>query len=221
MARGLIAVGVIAAIVAVLVLTSKPQATSEVKKPENDPKGPAVIAPVKIVLECEEFTPIETKGPDGREVLVVRTQSEGKTISFLEMPEKWIEECGLDKGDDALKGKPDLLPGRASYTFEAPRNDTFYINLRAKWADNCGDSVYVKIDDGEWYSLEDSNGMISEKNYRWAWHQLMVGGKPKGFELKQGKHTLYLGTREDGPCLDQWVITTEASMPVGEAAKKN
>jgi len=218
MVRGLVAAGVIAVVVLAIVLSSGSNAT---QNPNNGKPlkadGTAALAPAKMILECEETTTIDSKTPDGKEVLRVRTQSEGKAISFLEMPEEWIKECGFET---TLKGKPEQLPGRATWEFEAPRDDTYFLNLRARWADECGDSVYVKIDGGEWYSLEDSLGMIGKGNYRWAWHQLMVGGKPKGFELKQGNHTLYLGTREDGPCLDQWVLTTDAGVPVGEAAKK-
>ena len=220
MNRSLIMLVIIGVVVAVIVLTSKqetptPPTTGSGLTPDRG-SDITVLAPLKIVIECEDTTTIDAVGPNKEVALIVRTQNEGVPISFLEMPEDWIKHCGLEKDKDV----PGKLPGRASYDFEVSRDDTFYLNLLAKWADDCGKSVYVKLDDGEWYTIIDTNGFISEKSYRWAWHPLMPGGKPKGFVLKKGKHTLYLATREDGPCLDQWLLTTEASLPVGGPAKK-
>lgn len=227
--RGVIAFAVIAVLVAGVIFMGRSDArpndpthprpieteTYLEPVPTHAAKGP--VFPVKIILECEEPTTLEDKTPDGKTAVIkVGQQSEGALVRFLEMPDEWIKVCGFDK----VKGTAGSLPGKASYTFEAPRDDTYYINLRAKWLDNCGNSVWVKVDDGEYFNLEDENGKIEEKNFSWAWHQLFVAGKLKGFELKQGQHTLWLNTREDGPRLDQWVISTEATPPVGGPAKK-
>src|SRR4029077_15979236 len=102
-----------------------------------------------------------------------------------------------------------------SYEFEVPRKDTYYVYLRAKWRDDCGNSAWGRIDDDKWGNLEDQEVFISEKNFRWAWHALFESGAPKGYELTAGKHTLWFNVREDGPKLDQWLISTESSKPVG------
>jgi hypothetical protein len=112
------------------------------------------------------------------------------------------------------------LPGRASYEFEVPRKDIYYVYLRAKWRDDCGNSAWVRIDEDNWNNLEDEEGKIAEKNYKWAWHPLWVSGAPKGYELAAGKHTLWFNVREDGPKLDQWLISTEAQKPVGSDPMK-
>lgn len=217
--RGLIALIVIVVLALCVVLMAKTSAKPGSALPPVGPTvttGVTAILPVKIVLECEEPATLDDKTPDGKVILKVAQQSEGTVIRFLEMPPRWIKACGFEK----QKGKAGALPGKASYVFEAPRDDTYYIALRAKWYDNCGNSVWVEIDEGEWFNLEDQNGQIGVENYRWAWHQLLVSGRPKGFQLTKGRHTLWLNTREDGPKLDQWVISTEANPPVGEAAQK-
>jgi hypothetical protein len=225
MNRSLIMVVIIGIVVAIILLTSPKDAQPTTHSgPTQGPTSPKttrdgnVLLPLKLVIECEASTTLVDKDPKSGELTVVaRTQNEGSPISFLEIPEGWIKRCDMEK----LKESPGKLPGQATYDFEVTRDDTYYLNLRAKWADDCGDSVYVKIDEGTWFPIEDSNGKLEgDKNYKWAWHPLTLIGKPKEFDLNKGKHTLYFCTREDGPWLDQWLLTTDASMPVGGPVKK-
>ena len=131
-------------------------------------------------------------------------------LKYLEIPDGWIKACGLDKE----KGEGGKLPGKASYNFEAPRDDTYFLFLRAQWFDDCGNSVYVKFDDSpKWLSIEDNLGMNTKTNYSWVWHPLMQEGAVKGIPLKKGAHKLWLNVREDGPKLDQWLIATDANTP--------
>ena len=239
MTRGILALVAIVAIVAGVILMGKSPASGNGKESGSDPAivpeqgsvagnptASGAVFPVKIVMECESPTEIlkeddlivdnskdlVLKSKNGTILMQVKQHSEGQLVRYLEIPDGWIEACYKEH-----KGKPGDVPGKLSYVFEAPRDDTYYVNLRAKWMDSCGNSVWVKIDDGEWLNLEDENGKMGEKNYKWAWHPLFVGGKAKAFQLKQGKHALWLNTREDGPCLDQWLVSTEASVPVGGA----
>jgi len=174
-----------------------------------------VVFPVKIVLEAEEFTTIQDKHTDGTVVMMVKHQKQGAPISFIDIPDGFIKTCGLEDKKGAGK-----LPGRASYAFDVPRDDTYYLFLRAQWMDDCGNSLWVYIDQEPWYSIEDQLGLNPvQKTYSWAWHPLFLEGTLKGYKLKAGKHTLWINVREDGPKLDQFVISTETSQ-VGEAAKK-
>ena len=224
MQRGILILVGVALFAAVVLLTRSPESQPGVPQPTVEvPIVPAIrptsiIHPWKTVIECENPDPgtLEDTAPDGTTaVMKIGEQYEGQLVRYLEIPDGWIDIVCVNK-----KGIPGTLPGKADYSFEAPRDDIYYVCLRARWMDNCGDSIWVKMDDGDYYNLgEDHKGEISEKNYKWAWHQLYLGGRPKGFELKKGRHTLRLNTREDGPRLDQWVISTEATPPVGEAAK--
>ena len=221
--RGLVAAIAVVIVVGVVVVFARSEPPASVSP--SDPgtgKAPvvvkggsasdAVLMPVKVVLECETPTTIESKNPkDGTEVLHINEISDGVKVRYLEVDNGFIDRCALGK-DKEIAGK---LPGRCSYEFEVPRKDTYYIYLRAKWRDNCGNSAWVGIDEDKWYNLEDEEGQIGEKNYKWAWHPLWVQGAPKGFELTPGKHTLWFNVREDGPKLDQWLVSTEAQKPVG------
>ncbi|HEY3324059.1 MAG TPA: hypothetical protein VGP72_26640 [Planctomycetota bacterium] len=183
--------------------------------PSNGKK--TAVYPAKVLLECAEPTTKEFSTADSKtQVIKVVEVTMGQAMKYLDVPDGWIESLGLTK----IKDKPGALPGKATYVFEAPREDTYYINLRAKWLDSCGNSVWVKIDESPYYNLEDEEGQIAPKNYRWAWHQLEESGKPKGFKLTKGQHTLHFAVREDGPWLHQWVISTDANRQTGEAAKK-
>jgi len=224
--RGLIALAVVVAVVMGVAITGwsngKPNSNTPGVEPSNVKPGPAAVYPVKILLECQEATKLEDKLPDGQVIWKKGERNEGELVKYIESPDGWIDDWVKARPDErkALKGKEGALPGKASYVFEAPRDDTYYVSLRAQWLDDCGNSVWVRVDDSPWFNLEDKNGMVSEKNYKWAWHQLYLGGRPKGFELKKGQRTLWLGTREDGPKLHQWVISTDANPPTGGAFHK-
>jgi hypothetical protein len=226
--RGLLAFLIAGALVAAIVLTAKPSnpATGSAgdgpEKGSGNGPGVTALAPVSIVLECEEATSLSATSADGREVMKIREHNEGQLIRFIDIPdgevEGWLKTCGDKAGE--LKITAGALPGKAAYEFEAPRDDTYYISLRAKWFDDCGNSVWVKIDDRPFAGIEDKNGEVTPKNYRWAWHQLMETGRPKGTKLAKGKHVLTFNVREDGPWLDQWCISTDATPPVGDAVLK-
>jgi len=183
---------------------------------KDDPKGLVVQKPVQIVLECEEPTTLEDKTKDGVQIISKESHNEGVPIAYLEIKSGFIDECGLGV-DKATAGK---LPGRATYDFEVPRKDTYYLHLRAKWRDNCGNAVWVAMDKAtipdDWTDLSDQLGRESEKNFKWWWHTLKVGGSSHGFQLEAGKHTLMFNVEKDGPKLDQWVISTDPQATVGQ-----
>jgi len=223
--RGLIALVVIAAVVLCVVFigrtSARPGGEAASPGPSQVNRGPTVVLPVKLALECQEATTLEDKLPDGKVIWKKGERNEGEAVKYLESTDKWVDEWLKANPDrKELKGKPGGLPGKASYVFETPRDDTYYVYLRAQWRDDCGNSVWVRVDDSPWINLEDENGMISEKNYKWAWHPLYLGGRPKGYELKKGQHTLWMCTREDGVKLHQWVISTDANPPIGGAFRK-
>jgi hypothetical protein len=129
--RGIIAGAVIVVIVAVIVIGARSNSVPAHPGNGANPGGTAnpggngansVLAPVTIVLECEDGK-LETKSPDGREVLTVRTHNEGKPITFVDSPdaivEDWLKTCGDQAGK--LKATAGALPGKGSYEFEAPR----------------------------------------------------------------------------------------------------
>jgi hypothetical protein len=228
MRGALAAVGVLVVIGAIVLFSGGPSGTtpSNPKNVDNPPaknndERPAVLKPVRIVLECEEPATLEDKTKDGTQIIFKKEQNEGVPIAYLEIKSGFIDECSL-QADKATAGK---LPGRATYKFEVPRADTYYLHLRAKWRDNCGNAVWVAMDKAngpdDWIDLSDQLGRESEKNFKWWWHTLMVGGTPRGFKLEPGPHTLLFNVQKDGPKLDQWLISTDPQAPVGQDPVKN
>jgi len=219
--RGIIAIAVIVVLVGGVVWmapakTATPPVPPTPGKSDNTGANPInqVLPPVSMVLECEGGQRNE-KTPEGVVVMKVRTNSEGKAITFIEVSDDEVFKNSGWKDKFKTAPKPDENPpGMCRYEFEAPRDDTYYVNLHAKWLDSCGNSVWVKIDDGTYTNLEDEWGKIGEKNYKWEWHQVLAGGEAKTFELKKGKHTLVMALREHGMWLDKWLITTDAFRPI-------
>ncbi|MCW8128874.1 MAG: hypothetical protein KIS92_00690 [Planctomycetota bacterium] len=228
MARGLIALAVIVALVVIVVALGSSKSSGDKPTPPATPNTPgtpatpgtpgtpsavtpAVVTPVKIVIECEKPTKLEDKAPDGTVVMRIASVHMGKAMGYLEIPDGWMHSCGLDTTE--LKTGGGKLPGKAIYEFEVPREDEYYVFLRAKWFDSCGDSVFLKLDDQPYLDLRDDEGKISESEFKWAWHPYKDAAKMKAFKLAKGKHTFELNTKEDGPQFDKILIATDANSP--------
>ncbi len=170
---------------------------------------------IKVIIECESadvklwqnMDPVE-----GKEILRKVTERHGQDqeLGYLEIPDGCVPGCYNEK-----KGVPGALPGKAFYPFEIPEDGDYYLYLRAKWYDNCGDSVYVRFDKGTYLSIEDSGRKMGD-TYQWAWHPLRLKGNLQKIHLTAGKHTLELSTKEDGPKFDKFLISSDANVPTQE-----
>lgn len=179
-------------------------------QPKPTPPAPALL-PVKIMLECVDPVTFSDKTKDGYLLMEKKELYQGHKIRIIKVTAEWPKDLKDTFAGESGKPPADDLPGKAIYNFDVPRDDTYYINLRAQWVDTCGDSVWVKIDDSEYITLTDQGGYITKTSYSMAWHQLQQSGTLKGFELKQGRHKLTMSVRQNGPSLHRWVITTDAS----------
>lgn len=226
MARGFIALAIVIALIIGVVVLGKSKPTDSTTKdsgitpvppsaaktisPEIEVEGPA-----KIVLECETPAKLEDKASNGTIVMKMGKAQMGKTIGYLEIPDGWIKTCGLE---DTVKPKDTggMLPGKAHYEFEVASAGTYYIAVRAKWFDSCGNSTWIKVGEQPFLALEDTIGELSVNSYKWAWHPVQELAKSKGFKLEAGKHTLVLATKEDGPQFDKILIASDATVPPDE-----
>lgn len=226
--RGVAALGIVLALVVLVVVLGRgkqtpppgvpatPGAPSAVQPQPTGQGGIVVQSAVKVVVECENYESIEDKEPKSGHVVMKKGQaSMGETIGYLEIPEGWIKTCGMEED----KGHPGTLPGKATYSIDLPREDTYYVFLRAKWYDSCGNSVYFRVDEGDWYPIDDTEGKIDEATYKWAWHPLREAGDPRELKLSAGKHTLTLAIKEDGPLLDKLLIATDATPPAQDSVR--
>ena len=88
--------------------------------------------------------------------------------------------------------------------FTIPTADTYYIYGRVMCPTWDDDSYFVSVD-----GALTSNFVNGLQTASWAWKELYHGN------LKAGQHTLYIGGREDGACLDKLCITTNSEAPSG------
>ena len=88
--------------------------------------------------------------------------------------------------------------------FTAPTADTYYIYGRVMCPTWDDDSYFVSVD-----GALNSNFVNGLQTASWDWKELYHGN------LKAGEHTLYIGSREDGACLDKLCITTNPEAPSG------
>ena len=122
----------------------------------------------------------------------------------------------LEEDQAASKGKyletvaptSTVTPTDSAYILAVPFTvsaaDTYYIYARVlcpTWDD---DSYFVSVDGALTNSFV--NGLQTPS---WEWKEFYHGN------LKAGEHTLYIGGREDGACLDKLCITTNPEPPSG------
>ena len=88
--------------------------------------------------------------------------------------------------------------------FTAPTADTYYIYGRVMCPTWDDDSYFVSVD-----GALNSNFVNGLQTASWDWKELYHGN------LKAGEHTLYIGSREDGACLDKLCITVNPEAPSG------
>jgi len=151
---------------------------------------PAFAGSGKIVLEAESATSVKPH------FLIKSTRSTkvsgGK---YLDIPDK---SCGEHKED---------VRGTASYTIHVKETGAYKLWLRVWWLDGCGNSVWVQIDGRPQASGKEKGLVIGEDGTykRWGWRT----AKKFKFRLKAGDHKLVLYVREDGPRIDQILLTKD------------
>jgi len=117
--------------------------------------------------------------------------------AYLEIPE----------GTGAKKDKDKT--GVATFTFEITHPGDYMLWCRVWWADECGNSVMVSIDNAKPFTLG------QDTTYR-TWHWIKPEVKLSQLHLEKGQHTLKLLEREDGIAIDQILLTSDMGyVPVG------
>lgn len=152
---------------------------------------PAFAGSGKIVLEAESATEVKPH------FQVKSTKS--KSVSggkYLDVPDR---SCGENKED---------LRGTATYTIHVKETGAYKLWLRVWWLDGCGNSVWAQIDGKPQASGHEKGLVIGEDGTykRWGWRT----AKKFKFRLKAGDHKLVLYVREDGPRIDQILLTKDA-----------
>ena len=138
----------------------------------------------------------------------------------------WIEAESLptEVSGTAFQVEEDATASKGKYletveqTIPAPTDSTYI--LAAHFATSTADTYYIYArvmcptwdDDSYFVSVDgalNSNFVNGLQTASWDWKEIYHGN------LKAGQHTLYIGGREDGACLDKLCITTNPEAPSG------
>jgi len=109
----------------------------------------------------------------------------------------------VQAGVQSLSVAPTDSAGLITIPFAVTKNSTYYIFGRVNCPTSDDDSYWVKVDDGTFLNC---NGL---KTNGWEWMNL------NSYPLTKGSHTLTVGYREDGACLDKICITNYMLAPTG------
>ena len=119
-------------------------------------------------------------------------------------------------------GKPeDGKVARVVYEFEATKAGHYTFWCRRRWLPGCGDTLAVRFDkagrphkDADLFGSDDSS-----KPSRWAWSPVRLKDAKvlrQQYYLTEGKHTLEILNREDGPRYDVILLTEDPDyVPMG------
>ncbi|MCX6132911.1 MAG: GDSL-type esterase/lipase family protein [Ignavibacteriales bacterium] len=109
----------------------------------------------------------------------------------------------VQAGIQSLTSPPAESVNLITIPFTVTRDSIYNVFARLNCPTYDEDSFWARMDDGEFASY---NGL---KTDGWAWTKL------NSFPLTKGKHTLTIGYREDGACLDKLCITNDVAAPSG------
>ena len=109
----------------------------------------------------------------------------------------------VQAGVQSLSAAPTDSAGLITIPFTVTKDSTYYVFGRVNCPTYDDDSFWAKVDDS---SFVNCNGL---KTSGWEWMKLI------GYPLTKGRHTLTIGYREDGACLDKLCITNYMVAPTG------
>lgn len=95
--------------------------------------------------------------------------------------------------------------GWATYTFDIKTSNTYTLWMRTICPSANDDSFWMRMDDGSWSQW---NSIPTSTAWQWNKSSMSV-------YLQDGKHTLYIGYREDGAKLDKMLLSCDETVPEG------
>jgi lysophospholipase L1-like esterase len=109
----------------------------------------------------------------------------------------------VQAGVQSLSAAPTDSAGLITIPFAVTKDSTYHVFGRVNCPTYDDDSFWAKVDDSTFVNC---NGL---KTSGWAWMKL------NSYLLPKGRHTLTIGYREDGACLDKLCITNYMLAPTG------
>lgn len=137
----------------------------------------------RIVVEAQSFYNIKPS-------MVLKADREASGGRCIEVPLKQPRAEETGPADD----------GHAEYRIRIPADGAYQFWGRCWWYDSCGNSFFILVNTDR---VTEKTPIITGQTYkRWHW----VAGPV--FNLKSGTYRIRIQYREDGPRMDQFILTT-------------
>ncbi|MBN2302039.1 MAG: hypothetical protein JXN60_05925 [Lentisphaerae bacterium] len=105
---------------------------------------------------------------------------------------------------------PEIEKGYATIKFIVLKDATYHLWCRIWWADECGNSLTMTIDDGAPFTFGQNSTFK-------CWHWVKMKRRLSQLDLSKGAHVLKIINREDGVRIDQILFTdNHKHVPVGK-----
>ena len=123
---------------------------------------------------------------------------------------------GLQPSVSALPTGTDA-PDQLSYTVEIDSTADYYLYLRLNAPDQGKNSVFVKVDDAEWFEFgEELDGsQLQTAGFEWRQVNDAETADTITYRLEEGSHTIRLAKREAGTQLDKIQFSVDSVAPSG------
>ncbi len=160
----------------------------------------------RILIEAEDAAQIESPMSVLANV-AERTEGASKKGCVYLGPEKVnLDPACLKQGKKPYPSA--MYPGFARYDFKAPSTGAYDLWLRAWWVNDCGNSVFVSIDEVDEKDLPKPLTAplpLGGSTFGcWTWNPLKRKGVPVLLDLKEGqRYSIYIANREDDLYFDQ------------------
>lgn len=160
------------------------------------------------------------EAPDNEVWLEAQEGSVGDAFSVLSDPNASLGKCIVAEGV-ATAEEPPPDDGIATYKFEV-ESGSYNVYARAhapQGDDGPKDSLWVRLDEGEWISWEDLQTdhwkmLKIDLGFLWAAVEASDGKDLREFELDAGEHVLEIGYRGSGLKIDKLLIAADETTPV-------
>lgn len=102
-----------------------------------------------------------------------------------------------------------------------PKAGTHHLFVRLHAPDPAKNSVWIKVDNGQWIRFWEKIGGDQLLTDGFEWHRVNRDGERVTFDLSAGAHTIYLANREPGTRIDKLILSSKADLPSAEGIAAN
>ena len=102
-----------------------------------------------------------------------------------------------------------------TYSVNVNEAGTYHLFLRMNAPDYGKNSVWMRVDNGQWIKMWQVVGGDKLETSGFEWRKLNDDGKNVTFRLSPGKHTITLANRESGTKIDKIYLSQSAQAPSG------